>query len=475
VSLRLRLVIATAVAVLAALLVVDAATYVVVTRSLTRQVDDTLGEVHIPIEQLALTGVSDQWDTIPQIAPGLLVTILDGDGEALFTTPAQGPGQGRNTIKIGTLNLSTRSSSTTSIEGNPMRLRIERLSSGDTLIVGKPLHEVNETRHRLLVVLLMATAAAIGLVLAMAWWLVRVGLRPLRRVETSAAAISDHELSDYRVPGAMEPTEVGGLARTLNAMLDRLDGAREERERTMAELRVSEDRMRRFVADASHELRTPVAAAAAYAELFEGGARDRPADLDRAMAGIRRETARMGELVDDLLVLARLDEGRPLASGEVDLTEIVLTAIDAARTLEPDRPMRVKIDDVVMVTGDPLRLRQVVDNLLANVRAHTPPSTPCDVRLGVDQGEPFLSVSDKGPGVTDEQLTHLFDRFYRADEARTRSTGGSGLGLAIVFAIVHAHGGSIAATHRLPHGLELTMRLPAHPRGSMHEVDQPDE
>ena len=457
---------------LAALLVVDAATFIVVTRSLTRQVDDTLAEVHIPIEQLALTGVSGQWDTIPQIAPGLFVAILDRDGQVLFTTPAEAPRQGRNTIDIGSLDLSSRTSTARSIEGDSMRLRVEKLSSGDTLVVGKPLHEVNETRRRLLVVLLVATAAALGLVFAIAWSLVRVGLRPLRRVETSAAAISDHELSDYRVPGAAEPTEVGGLARALNAMLDRLDAARAERERTMAELRVSEDRMRRFVADASHELRTPVAAAAAYAELFEGGARDHPADLDRAMAGIRRETARMGELVDDLLVLARLDEGRPLGDGAVDLTEIVLTAVDAARTLEPERPMRVKIDDVVMVTGDPLRLRQVVDNLLANVRAHTPLATACDVHLGTDDGAAVLSVSDAGSGVTDEQLSHLFDRFYRADEARTRSTGGSGLGLAIVLAIVHSHGGSIAATHRLPHGLEVVVRLPALTHESMHEVDK---
>jgi two-component system OmpR family sensor kinase len=330
-----------------------------------------------------------------------------------------------------------------------------------TLIVGKPLHEVNETRSRLLWVLVAATGAALGLVLASAWWLVRVGLRPLRQVEMSAAVISDHELSDYRVPAASQSTEVGRLALALNAMLDRLDAAREEREQTLEELRVSEARMRRFVADASHELRTPVAAAAAYAELFEGGARDRPQDLARAMSGIRRETARMGDLVDDLLVLARLDEGRPLVVEPVDLTEVVLAAVDAARTLEPDRTFRLKIGDVVMVNGDPMRLRQVVDNLLGNVRAHTPVDAVCDVQLSLVRGEAVLSVSDSGGGVTDAQLAQLFDRFYRADESRTRSSGGSGLGLAIVSAIVHAHGGSIAADHRTPQGLVVTVRIPA--------------
>jgi two-component system OmpR family sensor kinase len=221
--------------------------------------------------------------------------------------------------------------------------------------------------------------------------------------------------------------------------------------------------MRRFVADASHELRTPVAAAAAYAELFEGGARDRPEDLARAMSGIRRETARMAELVDDLLVLARLDEGRPLAADAVDLTEVVLAAVDAARTLEPDRPIHLTIDDVVVVIGDRMRLQQVVDNLLANVRAHTPTATRCDVRLGFDHNEVVLTVSDTGLGVNDAELGHLFDRFYRADMARTRGAGGSGLGLAIVSAIVHAHRGSIEATHRQPHGLAVTVRLPAAP------------
>jgi two-component system OmpR family sensor kinase len=468
VSLRLRLVIATAVAVLCAVVVVDAATFVVVTRSLVRQVDDTLSEVHVPIEQLASTDRPDQWDTIAQIAPGLFVAIVDSDGRVLFSTAAERPGQGRDTLDVSSLDLSTRTDTVRSVEGDAMRVRVEPLSSGATLVVGKPLHEVNETRARLLVVLLAATAAALAMVLALAWWLVRVGLRPLRRVETSAAVISDHELSDYRVPGASEPTEVGGLARALNAMLDRLDSAREDREKTLEDLRESELRMRRFVADASHELRTPVAAAAAYAELFEGGARDRPDDLARAMSGIRRETSRMAELVDDLLVLARLDEGLPLVVEPVDLTEVVLAAVDAARTLEPDRPLRLRIEEVVTVSGDPMRLRQVVDNLLGNVRAHTPASTPCDVRLGIENGHAVLSVSDTGPGVTDAQLDHLFDRFYRADEARTRSTGGSGLGLAIVSAIIEAHGGSINATHRPPHGLIVTVHLPStlRPKGA---------
>ena len=290
--------------------------------------------------------------------------------------------------------------------------------------------------------------------------MLRAGLTPLRRVESSAAAITDSALADQRVPGADDHTEVGRLAGTLNAMLDRLQEASDEREHSLRSLRESETRMRRFVADASHELRTPVAATAAYAELFEHGARDRPADLERAMAGIRRETGRMGELVDDLLLLARLDEHRPLVTEEVDLTELVLTSIDAARALDPHRTWRPHINDVVTVIGDPLRLRQVIDNLLANVRAHTPATASCDVTLSDSDDTVVLTIADDGDGVADDRIGHLFDRFFRIDDARTRATGGSGLGLSIVDAIVRAHRGSITARNRDPHGLVLEVRLP---------------
>jgi two-component system OmpR family sensor kinase len=228
----------------------------------------------------------------------------------------------------------------------------------------------------------------------------------------------------------------------------------------MDELRASEARMRQFVADASHELRTPVAATAAYAELFDHGARDHPSDLERSMTGIRNETARMGELVDDLLLLARLDEHRPLARETADLTEIVLTAVDAARAVEPERQIHLRISGVVSVEGDPARLRQVVDNLLANVRTHTPAEAACDIGLSVDGDDAVLTVADGGPGVTDAQLLRLGDRFYRVDEARTRAGGGSGLGLSIARAIVEAHGGTLTAGQNRPSGLVMTVRLP---------------
>jgi two-component system, OmpR family, sensor kinase len=462
-SLRVRLLIATGAAVLCGLIVVDAITFSVVTHSLVQQVDDTLQRAHAPIEQVARSRDTDDREAIPAIAPGLFVSIVDREGTELFTTPAIEPGREQDVVDISTIDLGVRNQTASAIDGDAIRLRVDPLGDGTTLIVGQSLHRVDETRRQLVAVLLLGSLAAIAAAVAVAWWLVGAGLRPLRRVEASAAAISESDLGDLRVPGADQPTEVGHLAAALNEMLDRLQQTSDEREQTLSELRASESRMRRFVADASHELRTPIAATAAYAELFEQGARDRPEDLDRAMSGIRRETSRMAGLVDDLLLLARLDEHRPLAEESVDLTELVFAAIDAARTVDPGRPIRVKISDVLTVRGDAGRLRQVVDNLLANVRAHTPDATAFDVDLSADGGDAVLTVTDAGPGVAPTDLDHLFDRFYRVDDARARTTGGSGLGLAIVDAIVRAHRGSITARNVEPHGLALTVRIPLEP------------
>lgn len=459
-SLRLRLLIATGVALLAGVVLIDVVTYVVVTRSQLAQVDEALQRAHSPVEQLASTGDPNSWSLIPEIAPGLYVAIIDGRGIPVFGVPAREPGREDIEVDVDDIVIGREVQTLSASDGDEMRLRIDELPGGSTLVIGQSLHEVTDSRNRLLVVLLITSGGAIAAVVLLSWWLIRLGLRPLKDVETSAEEISEHELGEHRVPGGDQATEVGSLARALNAMLDRLDAARSDRERTLEELRASETRMRRFIADASHELRTPIAATAAYAELFGKGASDHPADLDRSMRGIEVETARMSGLVDDLLLLARLDERRPLAIERVDLTEIVLSALDAARALEPTRHFATRIDAVVLVSGDAGRLRQVVDNLLANVRTHTPVEAGCEVSLKTDAGWAILEVGDAGPGVTDEQLTHLRDRFYRVDHARTRATGGSGLGLSIVDAIINAHGGSLTAAHRRPTGLTITVRIP---------------
>ena len=221
----------------------------------------------------------------------------------------------------------------------------------------------------------------------------------------------------------------------------------------------SERRLRRFVADASHELRTPLAAVRAYAELFERGASARPADLERSMSGISRESERMSVLVDDLLLLARLDDGRPLERVPVELDDVVGEAVETSQAVDPGRPIELRAERAVVV-GDRVRLRQIVDNLLANVRAHTPAGTPVSVSLTRVNGSAEIAVSDSGPGLDDEHLEHVFERFYRADASRARASGGVGLGLAIVAAVAEAHGGSVSASSEPGHGATFRIALP---------------
>ena len=221
----------------------------------------------------------------------------------------------------------------------------------------------------------------------------------------------------------------------------------------------SERKLRRFVADASHELRTPLTAVRAYAELFTRGAASRPDDLARSMSGISREAERMSLLVDDLLLLARLDEGRPLEQETVDLADVVSEAVDAAQVVEPNRPITVELEPATVI-GDRERLRQILDNLLANVRAHAGSETPVRISLSGVDGKAEISVADTGPGLTEEQASHVFERFYRADSSRARASGGAGLGLSIVAAVAHAHGGSVSAQSMPGEGATFSIELP---------------
>jgi len=331
--------------------------------------------------------------------------------------------------------------------------------SGGQLIVGVSLQSTVGTLDRLVAVELAVTAAALAAALLLGWWLVRVGLRPLRAVEGTAEAIARGELAQ-RVPGAEARTEVGRLARALNVMLGRIEGAFAQRDATEGELRDSEARMRRFVADASHELRTPLTAVSAYAELFEQGAGAHPEDLERVMLGIRSETARMGHLVEDLLLLARLDEGRPLARDEVELVGVAAEAVQTATTVGPEWPVQLVAREPVEIVGDGMRLRQVLDNLLGNVRTHCPPGTSTTVAVTRQGDEAVVTVSDDGPGLTPDQAARVFERFYRADVSRSRLHGGAGLGLSIVASIVRAHEGTVVAGPGTAGGTVFTIRLP---------------
>ncbi|HTK15617.1 MAG TPA: HAMP domain-containing sensor histidine kinase [Acidimicrobiia bacterium] len=302
-----------------------------------------------------------------------------------------------------------------------------------TLIVAIPMRDIDDTLHHLLLIELLVAAGVLFALALLAWWVVHMGLRPLERMGETAGAIAGGDLS-RRVEPADEKTEVGRLGLALNSMLGQIETA-------FAERTASETRLRRFVADASHELRTPLTSIRGYAELFRRGANTRPDDLAKTMRRIEEAAARMGVLVDDLLLLARLDQGRPLEHGPVDLTRLVAAAVDDVRATSPERPVTYDATGPVVVNGDEFRLRQVLANLLENARSHTPPATPIDVRVSQAGDTAIVEVRDYGPGMSAEDAARAFERFWRSDPSRTRSSGGAGLGLAIVAAITEAHGG----------------------------------
>jgi two-component system OmpR family sensor kinase len=337
-------------------------------------------------------------------------------------------------------------------DGDRYRVRAS-IEDGATgmLVVATSLDDVDSTLHRLLLIEGLVTILVIGGIAALGLWVVRLGLRPLGEIEHTAAAIAAGDLS-RRVERAEERTEVGRLGLSLNAMLGRIETSFRAQE-------ASERKLRRFVADASHELRTPLAAVRAYAELFDRGAATRPEDLDRSMKGISRESERMSVLVDDLLLLARLDDGRPLERVPVELDEVVGEAVETAHAVDPDRSIELTAEPAVVI-GDRVRLRQIVDNLLANVRAHTPADSVVSVSLTRANGSAELTVTDSGPGLDAEHLAHVFERFYRVDASRARASGGVGLGLAIVAAVAEAHGGSVSASSEPGQGATFRIALP---------------
>jgi two-component system, OmpR family, sensor kinase len=349
---------------------------------------------------------------------------------------------------------------TIDVAGSEYRAVAVRMPDRDVLVTGLPLSGVDDTLVRLALIMAVVAVAGVCTAGVAGTLIVRRTLRPLRRVAATASDVAELPVDrdaalSVRVPDAdTDPrTEVGQVGNALNRMLGHIASALSARER-------SEARVRQFVADASHELRTPLAAIRGYAELARRGREAVPPDVAYAMGRVEAESTRMSTLVDELLLLARLDSGRPLARERVDLSRLMADAVDDAHVAGPDHTWRLELPaEPVLVDGDGERLHQVVTNVLTNARTHTPPGTVVTATLSVDSDGVTAAVVDDGPGIPGTLLPEIFERFARGDDARSRAAGSTGLGLAIAAAIAGAHGGTVAVTSE-PGRTAFTVRLP---------------
>jgi two-component system OmpR family sensor kinase len=342
------------------------------------------------------------------------------------------------------------------------RVLVRVQTDGDSVAVATSLAEESNTVARLKWVEIIVGAVVLAILAFVGYIVVRRSLKPLVEVEATAEAIAAGDLTQ-RVPERDPRTEVGRLSRALNGMLVQIESAFRDRQASEAAARGSEERMRRFVADASHELRTPLTSIRGFAELYRQGAVGDKQAIARVMRRIEDEAARMGLLVEDLLMLARLDEQRPLVYLPVDMLGLAADAVHDTRALGSDHPTSLEVipsDTAPIVAGDEARLRQVVSNLVTNAVAHTPPGTEIAVRVGARDGHAVLEVVDHGPGLSEADAERIFERFYRADPSRTRASGGSGLGLSIVAALVAAHAGTVRVSETPGGGATFVVLLP---------------
>jgi two-component system OmpR family sensor kinase len=409
----------------------------------------------------------------------------------------------------------------------PSQVTLNGTVINGTVVVGVDVTDEYATIGRLTSIDLIVSAVILIVLALVGITVVRASLRPLTEIEQTAEGIAAGDLT-RRVPDRDPRTEVGRLGRSLNAMLSQIESAFRARAESETAARRSEERMRQFVADASHELRTPLTAIRGFAEYYrqrggvehggpergalaagssgstqipDGQVRDLPAhssaawgpltrvDLDRIMRRVEQEYSRMGVLVEDMLLLARLDQQRPLENRPVDLLTLAADAVHDARVMAPRRSIDLTVlpGAAPIVLGDEVRLRQVIGNLMSNALIHTPDGTPVEVRIrpgtldegrGTDSPAVILEVADRGPGLTPDQAERAFERFYRADLARARHAGGSGLGLAIVAALVAAHDGTVALKTAPGQGATFRITLPLAPEardGHPDEGDQPDD
>jgi len=397
------------------------------------------------------------------IPTSTMVTLLDLQGQTVSTLGGDMAMMGASMPHFANLN-STEVGAT---KGEPftvhgkdglpdIRAIAKMLPSGlGSVVVSTSLADVEATQNKLQGFFLLITLIVLLLIAVVARWIIHVSLRPLREVEHTAAAIADGDYS-ARLPEVDESTEVGRLSASLNTMLGRIEDS--------FALRVaSESRLRRFVADASHELRTPLTAIRGFAELHRQGAVSGEEKTRELVGRIEKESIRMSSLVEDLLLLARMDQAPQFNKEAVDINKVVADCVVSARAAGPDHPIEIDThgNDENFVLGDETRIHQAVQNLLANARTHTPAGTQIHISIDSYEDETTISVKDNGPGLAPELQEKIFERFFRADPSRVRIDGeGSGLGLSIVDAVMKAHGGSVTLESEVGKGSTFTLHFP---------------
>lgn len=459
VPLRVGLVAATLVLVLCGLLASGVAVTSILRHSLISRIDSTLLDASRTWAQSPWKHSSANTDGFDPARPPskFYVRGISPDGQTVTAI------NDRNAEPMLPPNNDVGPNPTTlpSVRGSDIEWRAVtvRGPQGGLTTVAIDLSDVDHT-VRSLVWLQVGIGAAVLVVVGIAGYaVVHRSLRPLSEVEQTAAAIAAGQL-DRRVPERDPRTEVGRLSLALNGMLAQIQQAVASSESSAEKARSSEDRMRRFITDASHELRTPLTTIRGFAELYRQGA---ARDVSMLLSRIESEASRMGLLVDDLLMLARMDAQRPLEHTPVDLLALASDAVHDAQAIDPQRTINLEVLDgpgIPEVLGDEARLRQVLSNLVANALQHTPHTADVTVRVGTSGDDAVIEVADKGPGMSQEDASRVFERFYRTDSSRARASGGTGLGLSIVTSLVSAHGGAVTVTTAPGEGCCFHVTLP---------------
>ena len=469
-SLRNRLILATVVMASLAIIASDFAANAALRTYLISQVDNGLVNIsNASLTRLEATGITPPEaaleDSPFKILPPLggvpttiSITLLDRDGNLIGRIGGELAGENFSITGLKLIDVEKYKYLPFTIDGKgntpDVRALAQLLPTGlGSVIVANSLAEVDQTLNRLRFLFLTLGLIALLIIAIASRWIVAIGLRPLEAVEDTAEAIAGGDLS-ARLPAAKPDTEVGRLTTALNTMLTRIEESFEVRVE-------SENKLRRFVADASHELRTPLTAIRGFAELHRQGAVVGEDKTKELITRIEKESIRMTSLVEDLLLLARLDQSRELTADPVDLNTLITEVVASARAAGPDHPIEVKLgESEIVVLGDSLRIHQVIANLLANARTHTPIGTKIVITAEQGINETTVSVSDNGPGLSQADQEKIFERFYRADPARVRnSIEGSGLGLSIVDAVMSAHGGYVSVKSKLGEGSTFTLHF----------------